>query len=59
VFAATCDTGSAIALAVTPAGLAALVGVLGGWKYHVWRTESSQSDGQTSHPDGGGEDSAG
>jgi hypothetical protein len=59
MLAATCDTGSAIALAVTPAGLAAVMGILAGWKVHTWRGETSQSDGQSSQPGDGDQDSAG
>jgi hypothetical protein len=56
--AASCDTGTAVALALTPAALAAILGALAGWQVQARRRQSSHSEAETSHDRDGGQDSA-
>jgi hypothetical protein len=58
VFWATCDTGTAVLLSLTPAGLAAILGGIAGWQVTARRRQSSHDEAETSHSADGSQDSA-
>jgi hypothetical protein len=59
VLAATCDTGTAALLALSPAALAAILGGLAGWSARARRGRKLTSESETSHDADASQDSAG